>query len=163
LALYGLVPEFTPEEPPSVTAMRPLLQPALTWNTRVVSMREVAPGDVIGYNGTFIATEPMRVALLAVGYADGLRRSLSSQGNTSRGHVLIRGQQAPIAGRISMDQTVVDVTGIEDVSIGDEVVLIGYQGNAAVTAEDHALWAETIPWEIFTGISKRVARIAIDS
>jgi len=155
LALYGLAPEFTPDEPASVAVLRSKLQPALTWKTRIVSLRSIVPGDVIGYNGTFIATEPMRVALLAVGYADGLRRSLSN-----RGHVLIHGQQAPIVGRISMDQTVVDVSEIPAAAIGDEAVLIGKQGDVIISADDHARWAGAIPWEIFTGISKRVARIA---
>lgn len=155
LALYGLVPAFTPDEPASIAAIRPQLKPALTWKTRIVSLRNIAPGDLVGYNGTFVATEPMRLALLAIGYADGLRRSLSN-----RGHVLIRGQQAPIVGRISMDQTVVDVTDIETASVGEEVLLLGLHGGAKITAEDHARWAETIPWEIFTGIGSRVARVA---
>jgi alanine racemase len=108
---------------------------------------------VVGYNGTFVATEPMRVALLAVGYADGLRRELSN-----RGYVLVRGSRAPIVGRISMDQTVVDVTEIPEVAPGDEVVLLGRQGDEGITAEEHARWAGTIPWEIFTGIAERVER-----
>jgi alanine racemase len=163
LALYGLAPEFVPDEPPHLAELRLKLQPALQWKTRIVSLRTIAPGDVIGYNGTFIATEPMRIALLAVGYADGLRRSLSGSAGSNCGHVLIHGQQAPIAGRISMDQTVVDVTEIPAASIGDEVILLGQQGSESLTAEDHARWAETIPWEIFTGISQRVARIATAS
>lgn len=158
LALYGLVPEFTPEEPAPVAAMRPRLEPALSWMTRIVSLRGIAQGDHVGYNGTFVATDPMRLALLAVGYADGLRRSLSNCG-----HVLIRGRQAPILGRISMDQTVVDITEIPGASVGDEVVLLGRQGEEIITAEDHARWADTIPWEIFTSIGKRVERIAVHS
>lgn len=156
LALYGLVPEFTPDEPASISELRSRLQPALTWKTRIVSLRAIDPGEVIGYNGTFVAIEPMRIALLAVGYADGLRRVLSN-----RGHVLIHGQQAPIVGRISMDQTVVDITEIGAAAVGNEVVLIGRQGEESVPAEDHARWAETIPWEIFTSISQRVERTAI--
>ena len=99
----------------------------------------------------------MRLALLAVGYADGLNRALSN-----RGSVLIAGQRAPIVGRISMDQTVVDVTEIPDVAPGDEVALIGRQKAEIITAEDHARWAGTIPWEIFTSISARVARWAFE-
>ncbi|HTJ31405.1 MAG TPA: alanine racemase [Acidobacteriaceae bacterium] len=163
LALYGLVPEFTPDEPAHIAEMRAKLQPALTWKTRIVSMRTIQPGGVIGYNGSFIATEPMRLALLAVGYADGLRRSLSGSADSNHGHVLIHGQQAPITGRISMDQTVVDVTEIPTAGIGEEVVLLGRQGSQSIAAEDHARWAGTIPWEIFTGISDRVARIAADA
>jgi alanine racemase len=156
LALYGLAPEFEPIEPAAVMVIRSRLRPVLAWKTRVVSVRAIEEGQSVGYNGTFVASEPMLLALLAVGYADGLRRELSN-----RGHVLIRGERAPIVGRISMDQTVVDVTGIDGVAAGDEVVLIGRQGDDQVTAEDHAGWAGTIAWEIFTSISKRVERIAI--
>lgn len=156
LALYGLAPEFAPEEPAIVAKLRGKLQRVLEWKTRVVSVRSIEAGRVVGYNGTFVATEPMRLALLAVGYADGLNRALSN-----RGSVLIRGQRAPIVGRISMDQTVVDVTEIPGVAAGDEVVLLGRQGEESITAEDHARCAGTIPWEIFTSIGARVARIAV--
>jgi alanine racemase len=155
LALYGLAPEFSPDEPERVAALRGRLRPVLEWKTRVVSVREVPAGAVVGYNATFVATEPMRLALLAVGYADGLRRSLSN-----RGFALIGGQRAPIVGRISMDQTVVDVTDIPGVAAGDEVVLLGRQGEEAITAEEHAAWAGTIAWEIFTSITARVERHA---
>ena len=157
LALYGLAPEFAPEEPERVTQLHTELKPVLEWKTRVVSVRTVAPGQAVGYNGTFVATEPMRVALLAVGYADGLKRALSN-----RGHVLIGGQCAPIIGRISMDQTVVDVTEIAGAAPGDEVVLLGRQGATSITAEQHAAWAGTIPWEIFTSITQRVNRLEIN-
>jgi alanine racemase len=156
LALYGLAPEFTPAEPAQVTTLRAGLQPVLTWKTRIVSIHSLAPGDVVGYNGTFVASEPMRIALLAVGYADGLRRELSNCGSA-----LIQGQPAPITGRISMDQTVVDITEVPAAAIGDEVVLIGRQGDAVLSAEEHARWADTIPWEIFTAISARVERIEL--
>jgi alanine racemase len=153
LALYGLAPELVPDEPERVKELRRRLRRVLEWKTRVVSVRAIEAGAVVGYNGTFVATEPMRVALLAVGYADGLRRELSN-----RGCVLVRGQRAPIVGRISMDQTVVDVTEIPGVVPGDAVVLLGRQGENWITAEEHATWAETIAWEIFTGIAERVER-----
>jgi len=156
LALYGLAPEFTPEEPQSVAGARPKLRRVLEWKTRVVSVRCIAAGTAVGYNGTFVATEPMRLALLAVGYADGLNRALSN-----RGCVLIGGQRAPIVGRISMDQTVVDVTDIPGVAAGEEVVLLGYQGSESISAEEHAAWAGTIAWEIFTSITARVERIKV--
>jgi alanine racemase len=158
LALYGLVPgfdpEFVPEVPPSVREARERLKPVLSWKTRVVSVRSVPTGTVVGYNGTFVATEPMRLALVAVGYADGLDRRLGN-----RFSLLVRGQKAPLAGRISMDQTVVDVTGIPEVEQGDEVVILGRQGEVEITAFDHAETTGTIPWEVFTRIGARVLRI----
>jgi alanine racemase len=156
LALYGLAPEFAPDEPESVAALRKKLRRVLEWKTRVVSLRSIPAGQAVGYNGTFVATEPMRLALLAVGYADGLNRALSN-----RGYVLVGGQRAPIVGRISMDQAVVDVTGIPGVTAGDEVVLLGQQGAGSITAEDHAALAGTISWEIFTSITARVERIKV--
>ncbi len=119
-------------------------------------MRPVAPGASVGYNGTFVASEPMRLALIAAGYADGLDRSLGN-----RFAVLVRGQRAPIVGRISMDQAVIDVTDIPDVVPGDEVVLIGQQDEESISAFDHAKIAGTIPWEIFTRITQRVPRIGV--
>ena len=154
LALYGFAPEFSPREPAAAAALRTQLQPVLTWKTRIVSVRDLKPGQVVGYNGTFVATESMRAALLAVGYADGLNRALSN-----RGSVLIHGQRAPIIGRISMDQTVVDVTDIPAAAPGDEVVLLGSQQQSSIAAEEHARLANTIPWEIFTSIAARVERV----
>ena len=156
LALYGLVPEFAPEEPIGLAALKSKLRPVLAWKTRVVSLRSIAAGQAVGYNGTFVATEPMRLALLAVGYADGLSRALSNLGE-----VLVGGCRAPIVGRISMDQTVVDVTGIDGVMAGDEVMLLGSQGAECITALDHAWWAGTIPWEVFTSIAGRVERRSV--
>ncbi len=177
LALYGIAPEFDPlpqpdasprpDACPVLAASSDHLLPVLRWTTRITTLRHIAPGEVVGYNGTFRASQPMRLALIAAGYADGLSRKLSH-----RGHALVAGQQAPYAGRISMDQAVIDVTRIpeEGVRIGDEVVLLGSQnqaeqgrqgpGQASVTAQDHARWAETIPWEIFTSIASRVTRLA---
>jgi alanine racemase len=160
LALFGIVPEFDPpfaagEEPPSLAAARAALQPVLAWKSSVVGVRSVPAGASVGYNGTFVATEPMRLALVAVGYADGLVRSLGN-----RFHLLVRGQRAPLVGRVSMDQSVVDVTEIPGVTAGDEVVIIGTQGSETITAYDHARATGTIPWEVFTRIGPRVARTA---
>ncbi len=110
----------------------------------------------MGYNGTFVATEPMRLALLPLGYADGLDRRLGN-----RFSLLVRGQRAPLVGRISMDQAVLDVTEIPGVMPGDEVVILGCQEGETITAFDHADAAGTIPWEVFTPISARVARVAV--
>jgi alanine racemase len=156
LALYGVAPQFEPEEPPSLASARANLKPVLTWKTQVVGVRTVPAGAVVGYNGTFVATEPMRLALLAVGYADGLDRHL---GNCFS--LLVRGERAPLVGRISMDLAVVDVTEIDGVQVGDEVVILGTQGNETISAESHARAAGTIPWEVFTRIGQRVRRIAV--
>lgn len=172
LALYGLIPEYDPPfeeaepgpprtgpgswgvEPPTLGHARRELRPVLAFKSQVVSVRSVPAGAVVGYNGTFVATEPMRLALIAAGYADGLDRKLGNRFST-----LVRGQRAPLVGRVSMDQSVIDVTEIPDVAVGDEVVLIGRQGDEAISAFDHAHAADTIPWEIFTRIGQRVPRV----
>jgi alanine racemase len=159
LALYGLPPMFDPAfetEPRKLTEAREKLRPVLSWKSQVVTVREVQPGAVVGYNGTFVATEPMRLALVAAGYADGLDRRLGN-----RFSLLVRGQRALLVGRVSMDQAVLDVTEIPEVAVGDEVVLLGAQGDQTISAFDHAAAAETIPWEIFTRIGPRVARVAV--
>jgi alanine racemase len=164
LALYGLTPEFAPpfeppfatQEPAALTEARARLKPVLAWKTRVTCVRQIPAGAVVGYNGTFVATEPMRLALLAVGYADGLDRQLGN-----RFSLLVGGLRAPLVGRVSMDQAVVDVTEIPGVAAGDEVVILGTQGGEAITAFDHAEATGTIPWEVFTRIAARVRRVAV--
>lgn len=160
LALYGLVPQydrqFENEEPSTLREAREALQPVMRWKSEVVSVRPVAAGTVVGYNGTFVATEPMRIALIAAGYADGLDRKLGN-----RFSVLVRGERAPLIGRISMDQAVIDVTEVEQIAVGDEVVLLGRQGSETVSAFDHAAATDTIPWEVFTRIGARVRRIEV--
>jgi alanine racemase len=171
LALYGLVPRFdpafgapadplfaptSPAEPPSLAAARAALQSVLTWKASVAGVRSVAAGATVGYNATFVATEPMRLALVSAGYGDGLTRSLGN-----RFSLLVRGQRAPLVGRVSMDQIVLDVTEIPGVEPGDEVVILGAQGTESITAFDHADAAGTIPWEVFTRIAPRVPRIAV--
>jgi alanine racemase len=135
--------------------------PVLAWKTRVTSLRTLQAGEAVGYGRTFIAERETRLALLPVGYADGFNRLLSN-----RGHVLVRGQRAPIAGRVSMDQTVVDVTGIPGVDVGDEVVLLGSQGVDSgvdsIDAWDLADLTGSIPWEVLCGIGSRVPRVMVD-
>jgi alanine racemase len=151
LALYGYAPRFTGGPAPAEAGD---LKPVLAWKCRVASLRTIEAGEVAGYCATFRAARPTRLALLPVGYADGLNRLLSN-----RGAVLVSGRRAPIAGRISMDLTMVDVTDIPGVEIGDEAVLIGTQGAEAITACDHADLAGTIPYEILCNISARVPRV----
>jgi alanine racemase len=160
LALYGLVPQYYPrfesKEPQSLIEARRCLRPVMSWKSQVVSMRSIAEWTVVGYNGTFVATEPMRLALVAVGYGDGLDRRLGN-----RFSLLVHGQHVPLVGQISMDQAVIDVTDVAGVSAGDEVVILGSQGSEAISAFDHAEAADTIPWEVFTRITARVQRAAV--
>jgi len=129
------------------------LEPVLSWKANVTSVREIEPGTKVGYGGTFTARRRMRLALLPVGYADGFNRLLSN-----KGWVLIRGKRAPVAGRVSMDQTTVDVTDIAGVAAGDEVVIIGTQGSERLTATDLAELTGTIPYEVLCEIAARVPR-----
>jgi len=158
LALYGIVPRFNPpfesgNEPKVLSPALENLRNVLAWKTRVTSLRSIPAGAEVGYNGTFVATEPMRLALLPLGYADGLDRRLGN-----RFSLLVRSQRAPLVGRISMDQSVLDVTEIAGVAPGDEIVIIGNQNGETITAFDHAEAAGTIPWEVFTRIAPRVFR-----
>ncbi len=125
-----------------------IVSPVMTWKTRIVSITEVPGGTRIGYNGSFVAAHPMRLALLPVGYADGLRRELSSTNAKPGGWVMVQGRCAPIIGRISMNLTTIDVTGIEGADVGEDVILLG----EGITAEDHAAIARTIPYEILCGL-----------
>ncbi|HEX6494861.1 MAG TPA: alanine racemase [Acidobacteriaceae bacterium] len=144
IALYGYGPR----------AAERGLQPVLSWKTRITALRTIAAGEPVSYNATFRASQPTRIGLLPVGYADGYNRLLSN-----RGAVLVRGQQAPIAGRVTMDQTMIDVTDIPDASIGDEVVLIGEQGRERITADDLASHSGTIAYEVLCAIGQRVPRL----
>ncbi|SDF84056.1 alanine racemase [Terriglobus roseus] len=138
------------------------LRPVMTWKTRVVSLRDIAEGTSIGYNSTFVATKPMRVALLPVGYADGFRRGLSSSTEEAGGYVLLHGMRAAILGRVSMDLTVVDVTHLPQTKIGDEVVLVGSMGTEFVGANEQARIAGTSVYEVLCGISDRVPRVVVE-
>jgi alanine racemase len=156
LALYGYAPRFAP---PGTVADEAAthLQPVLEWKTRVVSTRTISAGESVSYNATFRAERTTRLALLAVGYADGLNRALSN-----RAGFLLRGKRAPVAGRVCMDQCVVDVTDIPGVEAGDEVVLLGTHKLHAMDAYEHADLIGTIPWEVLCDIGPRVPRKLVD-
>lgn len=153
LALYGYAPEF---DGSAVEFPAPTLRPVLSLKTRITSLRSIPRGASVGYNATFRAERPTRIALLPIGYADGVSRRLSNAGQ-----VLIRGERAPVAGRVSMDQIMIDVSHIPAAAIGDEAVLIGAQQAQQITAEDLAKICSTIPYEILTSITARVPRIAV--
>jgi alanine racemase len=154
LALYGYLDRLTLDG--LSWEGEPGFAPVLAWKTQVTSVRTIQQGESTGYGNTFVAARETRLALLPVGYADGYNRLLSN-----RGHVLIRGEKAPIAGRVSMDQTVVDVTDIPGAAIGDEVMLLGNQGTRSIDAWDLADLTGTIPWEVLCAISTRVPRILV--
>jgi len=158
LALYGYPPRFSGAGSAGRTAMPSAkLSPALAWKTRITSIRSIEAGESAGYNSTFRAARRTRLALLPMGYADGLNRLLSN-----RGTALVRGRRAPIAGRISMDHTILDVTDIPEAAIGDEAVLIGQQGGQSITAYDLADLAGAIPYEVLCGVAARVPRVSVD-
>ncbi len=150
IATYGLRPSLDWDPP-----IR--LQPALTWKARIARVRTLPAGHGIGYGRTYVTTWPTTVALVPVGYGDGYHRILSN-----RGQVLVRGQRAPVLGRVSMDQIVVDVSHIPNVALEDEVVLLGRQGDEVIAAEELAAWAQTINYEVVTAILPRVPRIYLD-
>jgi len=131
----------------------PDLMPVLTLSTKVVQVRTLKAGESISYNRTFVTRRPSRIATLAIGYADGYRRSLSN-----RATVLLGGRHAPVVGQICMDMTLADVTDVPDVKPGQDAILIGRHGNLQISAADVAEWAGTIPYEILCGIGTRVKR-----
>jgi alanine racemase len=141
--------------------LAPNLQPAMTWKTRIVSLREVHCGDTIGYNATYVVPHAMRLALLPVGYADGFRRGLSASNAHAGGAVLLHGRRAPIVGRVSMDLTIVDITAIPEAQIGDEAILLGEAGKERIGADEHARLAGTSAYEVLCGISDRVPRVVV--
>jgi len=129
------------------------VKPVLTWKTRILALRDVHANQPLGYGGIYVTKAPARIAVLPVGYADGLNRHLSSHGR-----VIVREHYAPIVGRISMDLTLADVTGLPGIAVGDEVILLGSLDTLSVDAREHAALANTVVYEILCGISKRVPR-----
>ena len=144
IALYGYPPV------PEAKGLRP----AMRWVTRAVFVKTIAPGERVSYGGLFTAQRETRVMTVPVGYADGYRRGLSG-----RGCVLVRGRRAPILGRVCMDQIMVDVTDIPGAQAGDEVVLLGAQGNDCIDAQKMADWLGTISYEVLCSPSARVPRV----
>jgi alanine racemase len=151
LMLYGIYPS------PSM-ADQISLKPVLSWHTRILQLKKVPKGTSISYGQTFITQRESLIGTLPVGYADGYPRLLSN-----RGQVLVKGKRAPVAGRVCMDLTMIDVTDIAGVRQGDEVVLLGGDGGAMISADEMARWSDTISYEILTSIGVRVPRIHIHS
>jgi alanine racemase len=150
LALYGY--SATP------AAAYAGLLPAMSLKSRIVALRELPAGERVSYGGLWQAKVPSRIATVPVGYADGYTRRM-----TGKAEVLVGGVRCPVAGAITMDMCMVDVTAVPAAKLGDEVVLLGAQGaaSARIGADELAAWAGTISWEIFCGISKRVPRVYV--
>jgi alanine racemase len=148
LMLYGISPfqEF-----------QTLLRPVLTWKTRIALIRDMPAGHGISYGRTFITPRPMRVATLSAGYADGYPRHLSNR----EAAVLVRGRRCALLGRVTMDLMMIDVSQIDDAEVGDEVTLLGRQGDEEISATELAERANTISWEIVTRIGSRVRRVYV--
>jgi alanine racemase len=145
------------------------LKPVLAWKTHVIGLRDVPAGQALGYGGDYVTAAAARIAVVSVGYGDGLSRKVSTHAGipaatedldpaVGRGEVLLRGRRAPIVGRISMDLTLVDVTRVPGAAIGDEVVLIGGSGEHRLSARDLARNADTVVYETLCNLSKRVPR-----
>ena len=132
------------------------VEPVLTLKTRVAQVRNLPAGTTLGYGRTWCLKEPTRIATISAGYADGLPLAL-----TNRGHVLINGAVCPVVGRISMDYTTVDVSGVKDVKAGDEVICLGTSGRHSVTPDDWARLKGTHAYDIICSLGARVQRIAI--
>ena len=147
IMLYGVYPA-------PAMASQISLKPVLAWQTKILQLKKVPAGASISYGQTFITQRESLIATLPIGYADGYPRLLSN-----RGEVLVGGQRAQVTGRVCMDLTMIDVTDIRNVKQGDEVVLLGRQSDAEISADQIAAWANTISYEILTSISARVPRI----
>jgi alanine racemase len=145
LLLYGISP---------VPRLQKLLRPAMTWKATICLVHKLPKGSTVSYGRTYCAPRDITVAILPVGYGDGYPWQVSENG----AFVLIKGKRAPILGRVTMDQIVVDVTSITNVKVGDEAVLIGKQGKYEIKANELAAKANTITWHLFTGINDRVHR-----
>jgi alanine racemase len=151
LILYGAYPHRKLESKIS-------LKPVLRFESSIAFLKDVPAGASISYGRTFLASKPMRIATANVGYADGYPWRLSNKAS-----VIIRGTRAPVVGRVTMDQLLIDVSAVPGVDVGDVVTLIGHDGSEIIRAEDVARWAGTISYEVLCGISKRVPREYVGS
>lgn len=149
IILYGLKPDYMNTLPQGI-------EPVLTWKSVVSMVKKVTSGDTVGYGRAFTAEKDIKVATIPTGYADGYSRLLSH-----KGWVLINGKKAPIVGRVCMDQLMVDVSEIDDVCLGTEVILLGKSGKEVLTADELANLYGTIGYEVVCGISKRVERVYV--
>jgi alanine racemase len=151
--LYGYHQSFTQPNHKYGRMGQMLLRPCLTLRTRIISLRDVPPGEGVGYGARFVTQRPSRIAVLAAGYADGLVRTLSN-----RGCVLVRGKPAPIVGTISMDLATIDVTGVPDAVVGDVVTIYGTDGTSSISVSDAAHEIGTVTSDLLCALGGRVPR-----
>jgi alanine racemase len=152
-AIYGYLSPARGNAPAAVIAVKP----ALSWRTRIIVVKDIPAGAKVGYGGSFVAPQAMRIAVLAAGYADGIPHRLSNKGK-----VIAGGQFAPILGTVSMDLTTVDISKSPNLKPGDEVTLLGTEGNLSLDAQQIARLAGTISYNVLCGISARVKRFYVD-
>jgi len=150
LMLYGYAP--APHLAAGAT-----LRPAMRLVSRLAQVRRIPAGRVVGYGGTWVSARPSLVGVLPVGYADGYHRLASN-----RAQVMLRGRRAPVAGRVCMDHTMIDVTDVDGVSERDPVLLFGTRGELGLGADELASWTDTIPYEVLTSVGKRVRRVYVE-
>lgn len=148
LLQFGILPH------PNSMLAQVRTEPVFSFRTRVGLVKHLPRGTGISYGRTHILARDSQVAILCAGYGDGLPRAASN-----RAHVLIHGRRCPVLGRVTMDQTIVDVTDVPDVRCGDEAVLVGRQHGAEITIGEFSRWADTIPWETLCSVTKRVPRL----
>ncbi len=148
IALYGMYPSE------AVDQKQVRLRPALKLVSRVIFVKDIEAGEAVGYGGTFVAKRKTRLATIAVGYGDGYPRNLSGKAS-----VLLHGKRAPLAGRVCMDQVMVDVTDVEGVKVGDEAILVGADAGERITVEELSALAGTFNYEFVCGLGKRIPRL----
>ncbi len=151
-ATYGYISPARGSAPPKILDVKP----ALAWRATVLSVKDVPEGALIGYGGIFRAPRPMRIAILAAGYADGIPHRLSN-----RGSVIVKGKLTPILGAVSMDLTTIDITQAPETRVGDAVTLLGREGNVSIDAQQIAKLAGTISYSVLCGIHARVKRVYV--
>ncbi len=151
LLVYGIIP---PGKRRITIQWAQRLQPTLSLRTKVGLVKTIGPKTSVSYGQKFISADTRKIATICAGYGDGLLRA-----GSGRLYMLIRGRKCPVLGNITMDQTMLDVTGIPEIQRGDEVVILGKQGKETITASEAAACCDTIPWEILTSITQRVPRI----
>jgi len=161
ISLYGFWPSIETKELAEKKKLKISLKPALTWQTRIIQIKQVGKNTSIGYDKTFKTKKKTKLAILPIGYWDGYSRLLSNPSpvNSGKGEVLIRGKRCPVLGRICMNLTIIDISKLNKVRINDKVVLIGKQGKQEITAEEIARKTKTINYEVVTRINPLIPRI----